>query len=39
MKKVVANGKKKVNQLGVIHNKDINLCACRLLLLAVVSPT
>ena len=40
IKKVVANGKKKVNQLhSVISNRDINLSAHRLLLLAVVRPT
>ena len=40
MKKVVAGGKKKVNQLhSVISNRDINLSARRLLLLAVVRPT
>ena len=39
-KKVVASGKKKVNQLHrVISNRDINLSARRLLLLAVVRPT
>ena len=40
IKKVVASGKKKVNQLhSVISNRDINLSARRLLLLAVVRPT
>ena len=40
MKEVVASGKKKVNQLhSVISNRDINLSARRLLLLAVVRPT
>ena len=40
IKKVVASGKKKVNQLNsVISNRDINLSARRLLLLAVVRPT
>ena len=40
MKKVVASGKKKVNQLhSVISNRDIYLSAHRLLLLAVVRPT
>ena len=40
IKKVVASGKKKVNQLhSVISNRENNLSACRLLLLAVVRPT
>ena len=40
IKKVVASGKKKVNQLHtVISNRDINFSARRLLLLAVVRPT
>ena len=40
MKKVVASGKMKVNQLhSVISNRDINLSARTLLLLAVVRPT
>ena len=40
MKKVVASGKKKVNQLhSVISNRDIYLSARRLLLLVVVRPT
>ena len=40
MKKVAASGKKKVNQLhSVISNRDINLSARRLLLLAVIRPT
>ena len=40
IKKVVASGKKKVNQLhSVISNRDINLSPRRLLLLAVVRPT
>ena len=39
MKKVVANGKK-INQMhSVTSNRDINLSAHRLLLLAVVRPT
>ena len=38
--KVVASGKKKVNQLhSVISNRYINLSARRLLMLAVVRPT
>ena len=37
IKKVVASGKNKVNQLhSVISNRDINLSARRLLLLVVV---
>ena len=40
MKKVMQSGKKIINQLNsVISNRDINLSACRLLLLAVVRPT
>ena len=40
IKKVVASGKEKVNQLhSIISNRDINLSARRLLLLAVVRPT
>ena len=40
IKKVVASGKKKVNQFhSVISNRDIILSALRLLLLAVVKPT
>ena len=40
MKKVVASGEKKVNEFhSVISNRDINLSARRLLLLAVGRPT
>ena len=39
-KKVLENGRKKVNQLhSVISNRDINLNAHRLLLLSVIRPT
>ena len=37
---VCVNGRKKVNQFhSVLSNRDINLCACRLLLLSVVRPS
>ena len=40
IKNVLDNGRRKVNQLhSVISNRDINLSARRLLLLAVVRPT
>ena len=40
IKKVLDCGRKKVNQLhSVISNRDINLSACRLLLLSVVKPS
>ena len=40
IKKVISNGRKKVNQLhSVISNRDINLTACRLLLLSVIRPS
>ena len=40
IKKVVDNGRKKVNQLpSILSNRDINLSARRLLLLSVVRPT
>ena len=40
IRKVLDNGRKKVNRLhSVISNRDINMSARRLLLLAVVKPT
>ena len=40
IKRVVENGRRKVNQLhSVISNRGVNLSACRLLLLSVVRPT
>ena len=40
IKRVVENGRKKVNQLhSVIGNRGVNLSARRLLLLSVVRPT
>ena len=40
VKDVCVNGRKKLNQLhSVLHNRDINLCARRLLLLSVVRPS
>ena len=40
IKKVINNGRKKVNQLhSVISNRDINLTARRLLLLSVIRPS
>ena len=40
LKKVLDNGMKTVNQLhSVISNRDINLSACRLLLLSVIRPS
>ena len=40
LKKVLDNGRKKVNQLhSVISNRDINLSARRLLLLSVIRPS
>ena len=40
IKKVINNGRKKVNQLHiVISNRDINLTAHRLLLLSVIRPS
>ena len=37
---MINNGRKKVNQLHiVISNRDINLTACRLLLLSVIRPS
>ena len=37
---VINSGRKKVNHLhSVVSNRDTNLSACRLLLLAVVRPT
>ena len=40
VKKVLDNGRKKVNQLhSVISNRDINLSARRLLLLSVIWPS
>ena len=40
LKKVLDNGRKKVNQLhSVISNRDINLSAYRLLLLSVIRPS
>ena len=40
IKKVINNGRKKVNQLhSVISSQDINLTACRLLLLSVIRPS
>ena len=40
IKKVINNGRKKVNQLhSVISNRDINLTARRLLLLSVITPS
>ena len=39
LKRVLDNGRKKVNQLhSVINNSYINLSACRLLLLSVIGP-
>ena len=39
LKRVLDNGRKKVNQLySIISNKDINLSARRLLLLSVINP-
>ena len=40
LKKVITNGRKKVNQLhSIISNRDINLSARRLLLLSVIRPS
>ena len=40
LKKVLDNGRKKVNQLhSVISNRDVNLSASRLLLLSVIRPS
>ena len=40
VKDVCVNGRKKLNQLhSVLSNRDINLCARRLLLLSVVQPS
>ena len=40
IKKVINNGRKRVNQLhSVISNQDINLAACRLSLLSVIRPS
>ena len=40
MKRVISNGRKKVNQLhSIISNRNINLTARRLLLLSVLRPT
>ena len=40
IKKLLDNGRKKVNQLNkVIGNRNINLSACRLLLLSVIRPS
>ena len=40
MKRVICNGRKKVNQLhSIISNRNINLTARRLLLLSVLRPS
>ena len=40
IKKLIQNGKKKVNQLhSIISNRNINLSACRMLLLSVLRPS
>ena len=40
VKDVCVNGRKKLNQLhSVLSNRDINLCARRLMLLSVVRPS
>ena len=40
LKRVLDNGRKKVNQLhSIISNRDINLSVCRLLLLSVIRHT
>ena len=40
MKRVISNGRKKVNQLhSIISNRNINLSARRLLLLSVLRPS
>ena len=40
LKRVLDNGRKKVNQLhSIISNRHINLSACRLLLLSVIRPS
>ena len=40
IKKLLDNGRKKVNQLHkVISNRNVNLSSCRLLLLSVIRPS
>ena len=39
LKKVLDNGRKKVNQLHSVINRDINLSARRLLLLSLIRPS
>ena len=40
IKKLLDNGRKKVNQLHkVISNRNVNLIACKLLLLSVIIPS